>query len=69
MDGSLMDGCAGFAFHRTGKGGFGYKISNPDGIFTGELTALFVTMRHIREGIQPPERCLILTGSLSAVMA
>jgi hypothetical protein len=26
-------------------------------------------MRHIRKGIQPPERCLILTGSLSAVMA
>jgi hypothetical protein len=40
-----IDGCAGFAFHRTGEGGFGYKISSPAGIFTAELTALFVTLR------------------------
>jgi hypothetical protein len=33
-DGSLIDGYAGFAFHRTGEGGFGYKISSPAGIFT-----------------------------------
>jgi hypothetical protein len=26
-DGFLIDGCAGFAFHRTGEGGFGYKES------------------------------------------
>jgi hypothetical protein len=26
-----------------GEGGFGYKISSPAGIFTAELTALFVT--------------------------
>jgi hypothetical protein len=43
-DGSLIDGCAGFAFHRTGEGGFGYKISSPAGIFTAELTALFVIL-------------------------
>jgi hypothetical protein len=53
-DGSLKYGCAGFAFHRTGKGGFGYKISSPAGIFTAELTALFVTLRHI----QPPGKML-----------
>jgi hypothetical protein len=41
-DGSLIDGCAGFAFHRTGEDGFGYKISSPAGIFTAELTALFI---------------------------
>jgi hypothetical protein len=29
--------------------GFGYKISCPAGIFTAELTALFVTLRHIGE--------------------
>jgi hypothetical protein len=40
---SLIDGCAGFAFHRNGEGGFGYNISSPAGIFIAELTALFVT--------------------------
>jgi hypothetical protein len=29
----MIDVCAGFAFHRTGEGGFGYKISGPAGIF------------------------------------
>jgi hypothetical protein len=48
MDGSLIYACAGFAFHRTGKGGFGYKISSPPGILTPELTSLFVTLRHIQ---------------------
>jgi hypothetical protein len=62
-DGSLMDGRAGFAFHRTGVGGFSYKISSLAGIFNAELTALFVTLRHIEEVIQPPENCLILTDS------
>jgi hypothetical protein len=36
-------------------------------IFTVELTALFVTLWHIEEAIQPPEKCLILTDSLSSV--
>jgi hypothetical protein len=62
----LIDGCAGFACHWTG---FGYKISIPAGIFTAELTALFVTLRHIGEVIQPPEKCLILTNNLSSVKA
>jgi hypothetical protein len=30
---------------------------------------LFVTLRHIGEVFQPPERCLILTDSLSSVKA
>jgi hypothetical protein len=68
-DGVLIDGYAGFAFHRTMEVGFGNKISNPPGIFTAELTALFVTPRHIGEVIQPPQRCLILTDSLSSVKA
>jgi hypothetical protein len=38
-DGSLI----GFAFHWTRESGFGYKIPSPAGIFTAELTALFVT--------------------------
>jgi hypothetical protein len=68
-DGSLIDGCAGFAFHRAGKGGFDYKISSPAGVFTVELTALFVTLLHIGEIIQPSEKCLIFTDSLSSVKA
>jgi hypothetical protein len=65
MDGSLIDGCAGFAFHQTGESGLGYKISSPAGIFTADLTALFVKLRHIGEVIQPPEKCLILTDNWS----
>jgi ribonuclease HI len=68
-DGSLIDGCIGFAFHQTGEDGFGYKISIPAGIFTAELIALFVTLRHIGEVIQPPEKCLIFKDSLSLVKA
>jgi hypothetical protein len=56
-DGSLIDGCTGFAFHRAEKGGFGYDISSLAGIFTAKLTAFFVTLRHIEEVIQPLERC------------
>jgi hypothetical protein len=69
MDGSLIDECAGFVIHRTGEGGFGYEIFSTADIFTVELTAfLFVTLRHnIGEVIQPPEKCLILTDSLSLV--
>jgi hypothetical protein len=48
-DGSLKDGCAGLAFHQTEEGGVGYKISSPAGIFT----ALFGTLRHIGEVLQP----------------
>jgi hypothetical protein len=45
-DDSLIDGCAGFTF--------------PAGIFTAELmlTALFVTLRHNGEVIQPPRKVL-----------
>jgi hypothetical protein len=64
-DGSLI----GFAFHWTREGGFGYKIPSPAGIFTAELTALFVTLRHIGEIIQPLENILILTDSLKSVKA
>jgi hypothetical protein len=49
MDVSLI----GFAFHWTREGGFGYKIPSPAGIFTAELTALFVKLRHVEEIIQP----------------
>jgi hypothetical protein len=65
----LIDGCGGFAIHRTGEGGFSYKISSPAGIFTAELTALFVTLRHIGEANQPPQKCLILIDSLISIKA
>jgi ribonuclease HI len=69
MDGSLIEGCAGFAVHQMGVGEFGYKIPSPADVFTAELSALFTALRHIAEDIRPPERCLILTDSLSSIKA
>jgi ribonuclease HI len=66
-DGVLIEGCAGFAVHQMGVGGFGHKIQSPAGVFTAELSALFTALRHI--AIRPPERCLILTDSLSSIKA
>jgi hypothetical protein len=40
-DGSLIEGCAGFAVQQKGVGGFGYKILGPAGIFSAEFSALF----------------------------
>jgi hypothetical protein len=66
-DGSLIEGCVGFAVPQMGVGGFGYKIRGPAGVFTAELSALFTAQRHIGEVIWHPERCLILTDSLSSI--
>jgi hypothetical protein len=33
-DGSLIEGSAGFAVHRIGVGGFGFKLSSPAGVFS-----------------------------------
>jgi ribonuclease HI len=65
----LIEGCAGFADHQMGVGGIGHKIQSPAGVFTAELSALFTALRHIAEVIRPPERCLILTDSLSSIKA
>jgi hypothetical protein len=54
-DGSLIDGCAGFAIHQTG---FGHYISSPAAMFTAQL---------IGEVTQPTERCLISTDNLSSI--
>jgi hypothetical protein len=43
------------------------KILSQAGVFTSELSALFTALRQIAEVIQPPERCLILTDSLSSI--
>jgi ribonuclease HI len=66
-DDSLIEGSAGFAIHRTGVGEFGFKLSSSAGVFSAELSALFMALRHIREDIQTPEKCLILTDSLSSI--
>jgi hypothetical protein len=63
-DGSLIEGCAGFAVHQMHVRGFGHKIQSPAGVFTAELSGLFTALRHIAEVIWPPERFLILTDSL-----
>jgi ribonuclease HI len=52
-----------------GVGRFGHKILSPAGVFTAELSALFTALRHIAEVIRPPERCLILTDSLTSIKA
>jgi hypothetical protein len=65
-DGSLIEGCVGFAVHQMGVGGFGHKIPSPAGVFNADLSALITALRHIAEVIRPQERCLILTDSLSS---
>jgi hypothetical protein len=37
-DGSFIEGCAGFAVHQMGVGGFGHKILSPAGVFTAALS-------------------------------
>jgi hypothetical protein len=65
-DGSLHR-CARFAIHRTEECiSFGYKISSPTGIFTAEITVLFVALRQIEEIIQPSEKCMIPINSLNS---
>jgi hypothetical protein len=50
-------------------GGFGLKILSSAGVFTAEISALFTVIRQTAEVIRPPERCLILTDSLSLIKA
>jgi hypothetical protein len=59
----------GFVDHQSRLGGFGHKVLRPAGVFlfTAEMSALFSALRHIAEVILPPEKCLILTGSLSSI--
>jgi hypothetical protein len=69
-DGSLIEGGADFAVHKMGVGGFEYKIQGLAGVFTAELSfLLFTATRHVAWVIWLPERCLILTDSLSTIKA
>jgi ribonuclease HI len=52
-----------------GVGELEHRIPSPAGVFTAEFSALFTALRHIAEVKRPPERCLILTDSLSSVKA
>jgi ribonuclease HI len=45
------------------------EIQSPAGVLTAELTALFTALRQISEVLRPPEKCLILTDSLSLIRA
>jgi hypothetical protein len=59
-----------FVIHRTEEDGFGYQITSLAGIFTVELTALFVTLWHVNDVIQLPFNWyFFLTDSLSSVKA
>jgi hypothetical protein len=55
-DGSLIEGSAGFAVHQTGVGGFGFRMSSSAGVFSAELSALFMALRHIGEVIYNPQK-------------
>jgi hypothetical protein len=59
----------GFAVHQMGVSGFEYKIQGPAGVLTAKFSALFTALRHIAGVIRPPEKCLILTDSLSSIKA
>jgi hypothetical protein len=64
--GSLIEESAGFAIHQTGVCGFGFKLSSPADVFSAELSSLFMALRHIREVIPSPEKCLICKSSISS---
>jgi hypothetical protein len=68
-DGSLIEGSAGFAIHRTEISRFGFKLSSLAGVLSAKLSTLFMALQHIREVIQPPEKCMILTDGLSSIKA
>jgi hypothetical protein len=57
-DGSLIGGCAGFDVHQIGVGGFGYNI---------RVRLVFSLFNDTL--LRSPERCLILTDSLSTIKA
>jgi hypothetical protein len=67
-DGSLIDMDAqGFHFIGLGRVVFIIRYRVRLVFFTAELTALFVTLQRIGEVVPPPEKCLILTDSLSSL--
>jgi hypothetical protein len=67
-DGSKLEKGTGVEIYVLGQQGFGYRLEEPSGVFTAEITALLTALlRFVRSG-QPGE-FLILTDSLSSIEA
>jgi hypothetical protein len=66
-DGSRMDGKTGFDVFHGENFEMGFRLVEPSGVFTAELTDIFYALEHIRN--HSPVRYLILTDSLSSVQA
>jgi hypothetical protein len=65
MDGSRSEEGTGFGIYVPGQQSFGYRLLEPSGVFTTEITALLTALRFVGSG-QPGE-FLILTDSLSSI--
>jgi ribonuclease HI len=66
-DSSRLEEGTGFGIYVPGQLGFGYRLQEPSGVFTAEITALLTALRFVGSG-QPCE-FLILTDSLSSIEA
>lgn len=66
-DGSRWDGRTGFGVYHGENFEVGYRLQEPSGVFTAELTAIFYALEHIRT--HQPGQYLILTDSMSSVCA
>jgi hypothetical protein len=64
-DGSRSEEGTGFGIYVLGRQGFGYRLQEPSGVFTAEITALLIALRFGGSG-QPGE-FQILTDSLSSI--
>jgi ribonuclease HI len=67
MDGSRSEEGAGFGIYVPGQQSFGFRLQEPFGVFTAEITALLTALRFVGSG-QPGE-FLILTNILSSIEA
>jgi hypothetical protein len=67
MDGSRSEEGIGFGIYVPGQQGFGYRLQEPSGVFTVEITALLTALRFVRSS-QLGE-FLILADSLSSIEA
>jgi ribonuclease HI len=66
-DGSRSEEGTGFEVYVPTQYSFGYRLQEPSGVFTTEITALLTALRFVGSG-QPGE-FLILTDSLSSIEA
>jgi ribonuclease HI len=66
-DGSRSAGGTGFGVFHYDNFEMAYRLAEPSGVYTSELTAIFYALEHIRS--HPPGRFLILSDSLSSLQA